>query len=98
MRKGLLLAITLRGAVTQKFASLSRSTSASGKLGPSFNTRLLLTALALCALITFTNRITRAQSTATSGVKHLASFRSSDTPEGTRVTITSDSPLDDYTA
>jgi hypothetical protein len=58
--------------------------------------RLFALLFTLCALISFTSAGARAQGT--TNLKHLASFRSSEVAEGTRVTITSDSSLDDYSS
>ncbi|HYJ46243.1 MAG TPA: carbohydrate binding family 9 domain-containing protein, partial [Pyrinomonadaceae bacterium] len=104
MRKGLPLAITLRGAVTHNLHSPAPSgRDFSSQARQTFLiARFFFLALVLCALVSITNEGARAQSSSSgavaAGTRHLASFRSSETSEGTRVTITSDSALDDYTA
>lgn len=57
----------------------------------------LLAPLALCVLFVLTSALASAQDGA-AVVRHLASLRSNEIPEGTRVSVTSDSSLDDYTA
>jgi hypothetical protein len=54
--------------------------------------------LSLVALACLTSAQTKAQSFIETPLKRLASLRTSDLPEGSRVTITSDASLDDYTA
>jgi hypothetical protein len=54
--------------------------------------------LSLVALISFASTRTKAQNFTETRLKRLASLRTSDLPEGSRVTITSDASLDDYTA
>jgi len=58
----------------------------------------LILLLSLVALISFASAQTKAQNFTETRLKRLASLRTSDLPEGSRVTITSDASLDDYTA
>ena len=58
--------------------------------------RLLLLLTTLSTLIAFTSASAWAQDA--TGIKHIASLRSNEVSVGTRVTIMSDSPLDDYAA
>ncbi|HEX8888708.1 MAG TPA: DUF5916 domain-containing protein [Pyrinomonadaceae bacterium] len=99
MRTGLLLAVTLRGAVTQKFHSPAPSAHEASlpQAERKHNAvRLFLLISTLSALIAFTSASAWAQEA--TGIKHIASLRSSEVNTGTRVTIMSDSSLDDYTA
>ncbi|MDT5063817.1 MAG: hypothetical protein QOH63_4276 [Acidobacteriota bacterium] len=100
MRKGLLFAVTPTGAVfhqsLKSLAAVPASESHSQLKAAARQTLVLL--LSLVALISFASVRTKAQNFAEMRLRHLASLRTSEIAEGSRVTLTSDSPLDDYTA
>ena len=94
MRTGLLRAVALRGAVFQ--SPPNNLNVARVKRFPSRSLICLLTAFAIA--ICFAGIRTRAQSNSLPQLKRIATLRTSELAEGSRVTITSDTSLDDYTA
>src|SRR5918912_1368370 len=93
MTKRLLTAFALQGAVSLPF---SRPTAhAQGKYCAK---RFFILLFSLAALVSFTSTGTRAQNLSVTKLRRIAPFRLNNLPEGSRVTITSDSALDDYTA
>nr|MDQ3817202.1 hypothetical protein [Acidobacteriota bacterium] len=99
MRKRLPKRFALPGAVSKKFyapASPDRNFIRRAGREPLMQ-RFIFLLISLLALSAFTTLTASAQDfAATSHVKRLAPFQSSDTEEGSRVRITSDSSLDDY--
>jgi hypothetical protein len=93
MKKGLLHTVALSGAVFHALPTVF-STARIRRL----SLRALAFILVTLTLICFTGISTKAQSGVRPQVKRLATLRSSEMPEGSRVTITSDTSLDDYTA
>ena len=100
MRNGLLLAVTLPGAVSQNSSQpLASSPVSESYSQPKTNLKQrLVLLLSLVALISFASTRTKAQNFTETRLKRVASLRTSDLPEGSRVTVTSDASLDDYTA
>ena len=100
MRKGLPLAVTFPGAVFKSFEPfdaipVTESDSQNSSFAPP---KALVLLLSLIALISLTSMGTKAQNFAETRLKRLASLRAADIAEGSRVTLTSDASLDDYTA
>ncbi|HEX8921397.1 MAG TPA: hypothetical protein VF766_07950, partial [Pyrinomonadaceae bacterium] len=93
MKKGLLRAVALSGAVFHALPSViltARTNRFSGRAG--------IFLLAALALISSAGISTKAQSGVQTPLRRLAPLRLSEIPTGSRVTITSDTSLDDYTA
>ncbi|MDT4898589.1 MAG: hypothetical protein QOH25_3666 [Acidobacteriota bacterium] len=93
MNKRLLHAAALRGAVFQSLDLASLTAQIRVRSHRSF-IFLLVAASLLCS----TGLETQAQSSLRPQLKRIAPLQSRDIPEGSRVTITSDNSLDDYTA
>ncbi len=93
MKTGLLRAVALPGAVFQSSPFISLKAQANIGVRPIFS--LLLATL---ALLCSTGIGIKAQNTPAPQLRRIAPLRSLDVPEGSRVTITSDTSLDDYTA
>ncbi|HEX8845448.1 MAG TPA: DUF5916 domain-containing protein [Pyrinomonadaceae bacterium] len=93
MIQGLPFSVTARGAVASLSALTSR-TKRQNRKG-----RLLALAISLIFLFTLASTIvTTAQTTGGARLRHIAPFRTSEVAGGSRVTITSDASLDDYSA
>jgi Domain of unknown function (DUF5916)/Carbohydrate family 9 binding domain-like len=89
MKKRLLHAVALRGAVFNSLSSVLSNARAS---------RSLIFLLAIATLVCSTGIRTKAQNNVRPQLRRIAPLRSSEMAEGSRVTITSDTSLDDYTA
>jgi hypothetical protein len=93
MKTGLLRAVALSGAVFHPSPAISSKAQAKIRARRTFS--LLLATL---ALLYSTGIGIKAQNLVATQVRRIAPLRSTDVPEGSRVTITSDTSLDDYTA
>ncbi len=93
MKTGLLRAVALSGAVFPSSPSISSKAQANISARRTFS--LLLATL---ALLCSTGIGIKAQNLIAPQVRRIAPLRSTDVPEGSRVTITSDASLDDYIA
>ena len=93
MTIGLLRAVALRGAVFSSSHSVVNTARANH-----FFVRSFIFLLASAALVCSAGISTKAQSNLRPQMRRIAPLRTSELPEGSRVTITSDSSLDDYTA
>jgi hypothetical protein len=93
MKTGLLRAVALPRAVFQSVFSISQI-----KRDLICSRRTFAILLATLALLCSTGIEIKAQNNFAPQVRRIAPLRSSDVPEGSRVTITSDAALDDYTA
>lgn len=93
MKKGLLRAVALPGAVfhSSSFILLKARANTGAR-------RIFPLLLATLALLYSAGIGIKAQNNFAPQVRRIAPLRSADVPEGSRVTITSDSSLDDYTA
>lgn len=93
MKKGLLQQVALSGAVFHSLPAVFLHTRTNR-----FHGRAVVFLLAALTLFCSTGTGTKAQSGVQPQLRRLAPLRSSEMPEGSRVTITSDTSLDDYTA
>jgi Domain of unknown function (DUF5916)/Carbohydrate family 9 binding domain-like len=93
MKKGLLHAVALTGAVFQSPSAIFLNARAAPCTRRNY-TILLATIALLCT----TGIGIKAQSNLAPQLRRIATLRSSEMAEGSRVTITSDASLDDYTA
>jgi hypothetical protein len=93
MKKGLLHAIAHRGAVLPSLFSGLRAPRAKH-----FSSHSFIFLITLCALVFCAGTSVKAQNNLRPQLRRIASLRGIDLPEGSRVTLTSDASLDDYTA
>jgi hypothetical protein len=98
MRKGLLLAVAVPGAAFQNSLKPLDATSTSHPQRNYCAKHTLVLLFSLVALISLASTAVKAQSFTEARLRRLAPLRSSDLPGGSRITITSDASLDDYTA
>jgi hypothetical protein len=96
MMKEMYLAVDHPGVFIQKLLEPLAASATAETTSPRKHFAPQLFVLLLAALICVASGQAQAQSFATTRLRHLATLRASDLPDGSRVTIASDSALDDY--